>query len=155
MSTLSDHGRKQSRLHLVVDGTDGATHRGLLVISALTFLPATLSTPPITVLTDNDPAVVTAARALGHDSALNISLHATEDGIQEVLATASLFVSVAFKESHPSAGLLLARQLGIPTLTPIQFPDENAGAEQLALVRAAHDPRTLSKTILDQLDSPS
>jgi hypothetical protein len=139
-------------LHLVVDGTDDSNHRGLMVLSALALASNSLSRVPITILAWNDPAVETAAEALRYDTALNIELCNDVDGASEVIRTASLYVCVAFRGTQSTTGLALARQMGVPILMPIQFPADNAGAEQLALVRAAHDPRTLGEAIAQRMD---
>lgn len=140
-----------NRLHLIVEGEDGLEGRGLLVMSALTLFAEPLTHVPITVLTTDNPAVDAAARVLRHDCALDIRTHHGPDGLDQLLRTASLYVSVVAYEGHMSAGLLAAQRAGTPILTPVQFPSDRAAVEQLALVRAAHDPRVLGETIMDRI----
>lgn len=142
-------------MHLVVDGTDGPEHRGLLVLSALTFVSSLLHHVQVTVLSWNDPVIDTAVQALSHDSGLNIRCHSGDDGLQEVLRTASLYVCVVFRDRQPTAGLLAAQRVGTPILMPVQFPREDHGLDVFGLVRAAHDPRVLGSIISDRLERPS
>jgi hypothetical protein len=137
-------------LRLVMDGTENVDCRGLMAISALTVIAASLRDVPIMVWVSDDPAVHTAVHALRWDTGLQISIASMDTDPGEILHGASLFVAVTFKGAV-SYAVEAASKAQIPTLVAVQFPDENATPDAMFLVRAAHDPRALGVEILSRL----
>jgi hypothetical protein len=138
-------------LHLAIDGTESLESRGLLVLSALTFVASALADLPIMVLAGDDPVVHTAALCLRWDTGLRIDIADAGVDPAAVMQAASLFVAVAFG-AVASQYLPAAERFGIPTLLPVQFPEDHAATPPvMALVRAAHDPRVLGATIVSRL----
>jgi hypothetical protein len=78
-------------LRLVMDGTENVDCRGLMAISALTIIAASLRDVPIVVWVGDDPAVHTAVHALRWDTGLQISTASTHTDPDEILHGASLF----------------------------------------------------------------
>lgn len=138
-------------MHLVIDGTDDLEGRGLLVLSALTFVVDALADLPITVLVGDDPVVQTAALCLRWDTALQIDIADANVDPAVAMQGASLFVAVAFR-SMLSQYLPAALEAHVPTLLAVQFPaDHVVTPAMMTLVRAAHDPRVLGATIVSRL----
>lgn len=138
-------------MHLVIDGREGTESRGLLVLSALTFVARALMDLPIVVLAGDDPVVHTAASCLRWDTGLRIALPGVDLDPSLSMQGALLFVAVSFR-SVTSQYLPAASLAGIATLLPVQFPeDHTATPSVMALVKAAHDPRTLGATIISRL----
>jgi hypothetical protein len=137
-------------LRLVIDGAENVDSRGLMAISALTFIVAPLRDVPIVVWVGDDPTVHAAVHAVRWDTGLQISTADMEADPGEILHGASLLVAVTFKGvvSYPMEAALKAK---VPTLVAVQFPDENA-PDAMSSVRAAHDPRALGVAILSRLD---
>lgn len=136
-------------LRLVIDGTENVDCRGLIAISALTFVVSSLKDVPIVVWGD-DPAVQIAVHALRWDTGLRVSMARVDADPDEVLRAASLLVAVAFKDvmSYPVEAALKAQ---VPTLVAVQFPEDNTTLNAMSLVRAAHDPHALGAAILSCL----
>jgi hypothetical protein len=145
------HDPERKALHLVIDGTEGTESRGLLVLSALTFVARALTDLPIVVLAGDDPVVHTAASCLRWDTGLRVDLPGADLDPSVSMQGALLFVAVAFR-SAPSQYLAAASQAGISTLLPVQFPEDHAATPSvMALVKAAHDPATLGAAIISKL----
>ena len=137
-------------MRLVIDGAEDADFRGLVAISALTFIAASLRSVPIVVWVGDDPVMHTAVHSLQWDTGLQITIPGMATDAREILRDASLLVAVVFRSgvSYPVEAALRAH---VPTLVAVQFPDENASLDTMSLVRAAHDPRALGLAILSRL----
>jgi hypothetical protein len=143
--------RERNAVPLVIDGTEDLESRGLIVLSALTFVTEALADLPIIVLAGKDPVVHTAALCLRWDTALRIDIADANVDPSVVMRGASLFVAVAHR-SVASQYLPTALQACVATLLPVQFPaDHVLTPPMMALVRAAHDPRVLGATIVTRL----
>lgn len=136
---------------LVIDGAEGLESRGLMVLSALTFVAGALADLPIIVLTGDDSVVQTAVLCLRWDTGLRLEIADSRVDPTTAMEGASLFVAVAFR-SVASRYLPEAERCGIPTLLAVQFPEDHAATPPvMALVRAAHNPRVLGNTIVSRL----
>jgi hypothetical protein len=138
------------RLRLVIQGSDDAETRGLLVLSALAHAVDELTDVEIRVVGGNDAVVRTAVECWRWDEGLNISVAPPDSDLRLELEGAALYVAVVTR-SKDALPLGVVHAAGVPPLVAVQFAGPDMDATTLSLVRAAHDPRALARAIVEQI----
>lgn len=137
---------------ILVHAEDGVVGRGLLTISALHLAAGKLGQSHIDLFCAGQVPVRAAAEVLRSETELSVRELAGPEELLAQLPGATLFLAVSGK-ARDHLPLAAAAAAGVRCLVPVQFPSHQPTAEDLRLVRAAHDPQTLADEILAMVHS--
>lgn len=134
---------------IILDGREGRDGRALLLISALHHCADELRGLELWVADAAEPGVLVALDLLRWDLGLNVKLF--DEDAEARLASARLYASISFG-AGPWHTLARFEAAGIPTLLARQFPPPGAfAAEDLSMVRAAHDPELYARCLVSRI----
>lgn len=142
--------KRKSRV--IIDGAEDKQGRSLLVISALYHCRSELLDTEIHFVDANSLAVHGAIDLLRWETGLDVGISscADEPGDASVFEGAKLYAAVRL-DSPDGLHVAEAKQFGIPLLLALQFLPRSATSEQLALLRAAHDPALFAQHLIERM----
>ena len=136
----------------IIDGSDDNQGRSLLVISALYHCCSELNDSDICFLNVSSAAVRGAIDLLHWETGLNVGIasYHGEDGDSSIFKDANLYAAIRF-DSLDGLHVAEAKRFEIPLLLALQFLPKLATSEQLALLRAAHDPALFAQHLIERM----